>query len=116
MEEYHQPSTEAEKILISKVLRIPKHLWKFSTNGSANHFYFISQAFRYGLYISRGMLTKLRINPLISSDALLEVEPTDELIAFSNQLMEELQKQKDQDTRNTIKKIDDDLNKIIDII
>lgn len=119
MEEYHQQPTEAQKILISKVLRIPKHLWHFSTNGSSNYFDFITETYTYtySLHVSGGALTKLRIWPAANAVACaLEIEPTAELRAFSNQLMDDLIGQKNQETLNIIKKIDDDLNKIIDTI
>lgn len=116
MEEYKTEPTEAEKILISKIVKIPRDKWQFSTNGSANHFYLIHDEFRYGLYVSGGALTSLQIASEKIGDKKMSINPNDDLRAYCNKLFDDLQRKQDAATANLMAEIDASLNKIIESV
>lgn len=109
--------TQAERILISKVIRIPAKFWNFDRLSTMEHkFVFSSQELFYEILVSGGSAYQLKVRNAGDGSILLALQPTDELRAFTNELIELRQKQLDLEMQKIIYRVDSDLTKIIESV
>ena len=108
--------TVEEVALIDKLVKVSKAAWTFNP-GPDQCFSLKSEGYWYGIYVSGGAVYKLKIKKA-SSDVtfILEINPTDELRQYGNELMEDLYKKQTDERSQLIKQVDLDLVKIINFV